>query len=779
MLKKYFSSINTQSFSSSNSTIGYYLKFWKWFVLSIFACLCVAFIYIKFKAPIYNMRASIVVRSEESSSKGKMESALMNAVGIGGLSSSSSNIDDEIGVINSHSIMRKMISDLDLCTSYSLKKFPFNKSIYNSSPINVKYNKYLTDTLSGHIAMKLHVGKDGLVNVEMKYNKNEVNGFSISQFPQTLTTDCGTFTFEKNKEAEALLKDKEYTLLAGITGLDLAAENYKNSIDISPASKRSNIIILSVNDTERQRGKDILDKLIELYNKDALSDKNKAAQSSIEFITERTKYIYDDLEKIEQDVELYKRNNNLTDIESEAKIFLETMSTVREKTVELEIQSNILQMIESHLKDPVNKYALIPSSLGLPESLLKVIEQYNMLILERNKMLRNANESNPTILTINEQIDLMRQNVFLSIEQAKKETQITRKDWQKRENEMQSRMKQMPTQERAYLDMQRQQLIKSELYVFLLGKLQEAELTLASNTPKAKIIDSAYNIFKPVAPVKPKTYLIALALGLVLPIATIYMMKILRFKLSSKEELTESTTLPVLGEICFDKRKERVVVKEGANQPAVELFRLLRTNLQFLLKKDEKVVLLTSSISGEGKSFVALNLALSFSLIKNKRVVIVGLDIRNPKLSEYLSVDAKNGITNFLSTDDYSPKDIIVPLSNLSSSIDFIPSGPIPPNPSELLLSDKLEELFDYLRNNYDFILVDTAPVGMVSDTFSLNKFSDLTVYLYRANYTNKSYLRLAESAAEEEKLKNLYLVMNGTTTKDSYGYGYGQANTH
>ncbi|MFV0469138.1 MAG: GumC family protein [Dysgonomonas sp.] len=717
------------------------------------------------------MRASIVIKTDSSKNGSMMEASIMKAAGMDGLATSAA-IDDEIGALASQTLMRSMISELGLNTVYVLKKFPFDKNLYNTSPIVVNYSKYLSDTLSAPIGMKIKVEKGKDMLVDIIYDDNVVNSYKVNQLPQTLNTVCGKFVLDKS--LNSTISEKSYKLEVWIIGLNLMAEQYRKNIGVSAMNKRSNIINLSINETNKQKGKDILYKFIELYNIDALDDKNKNAKNSAIFINERIAYISKDLNTIEENVESYKKENNLTDIDAEAKIFLETMGTVQEKNTELEVQLNIVKMIDGYMKDPANKYSLIPSSLGLPEALAKSANEYNSVVLERNKLLRNTSESNPTVLTLNDQLDMMRKNVSQSIEQVRKDLSSTKKDWSGKESEMQSRMQKMPTQEREYVDLQRQQLIKSELYIFLLKKLEEAELTLASNTPKAKIVDSAYNIYKPISPKKFNILIIALVIGIMIPIVIVYLIKVFKFKLTIKEELEEATNVPVIGEICLDKSGERVVVSDGETNSTAELFRLLRTNIQFVLKKEEKVVLITSSISGEGKSFFSLNLALSFSLMKGKKVILVGLDIRNPKLAEYIGVNSKDGITNYLADDDMKAEDIIIPLSNLHPNLYLIPAGPIPPNPSELLLRDRLDSLFEYLRSNFDFILVDSAPVGMVSDTFALDRISDMTLYLYRANYTNKSNLRIAESIVKNGKLKNLSLVMNGTSTKSAYGYGYG-----
>lgn len=773
MSNNYYNTNNKKEFLSIKDIILTYSSYWKWFALSVIVCVVFSYIYYKSKDPIYNIQASIVIRTDKSSG-GNMEASIMSAAGLDGMVSSSST-EDEVGTLRSQAIMRKMISELGLNTTYTLVKFPFDKGLYKNSPITVNYDKAINDTLSGYIQLKMKVKETEPSFIELFYNGKLKETYSVDQFPKLLDTDYGKFTLERAK-SDMVKKGQDFELSISIVGLDFAAENYRSNIGISPASKRSNIIELSYDTPNRQLGKDILNKVIELYNEDALTDKNATATSSARFISEQIDVIAQDLDKIEQKLEEYKEANNITNLDLEAKTYMSLLSSVQEEEIAFEIKSNMINVIEDFMKNPKNKYSLIPTSLGFPETTLATLEQYNTLILERSHLLKNANESNPTVLEMNDRADVMRQNILASIKQTKKEIDQTKADWKTKERELQDKMRLIPAQEREYIILARQQAVTSQLYVFLLQKKSEAELKLASNTPKAKIIDSAFNIFQPVAPNKKAILFVGFIIGLCIPVSIIYVLKVFKQKLVNVSELKEYTNLPVLGEICLDKSGEKVVVKEGYASPTAELFRLLRANIQFLLNKNEKVILITSSISGEGKSFFALNLALSFSLIKGNKVVIVGLDIRNPKMTEYLGVKSKTGLTAYLSSDDMTMGDILIPLSDIHSNLSFVPAGPIPPNPAELLLRDRLDDFFQELRSQFDVILVDTAPVGMVSDTFTLNRISDLTLYLYRANYTNKSNLKIPEAIVKDKKLKNLSLVMNGTSTKSAYGYGYGVA---
>jgi len=759
---------NKSEFINLGDLIVKYSKYWKWFVASVVLAGIIAVAYIKIVDPVYYIVSTVKLRTEEEGSK--VASSLVKSFGLGGMGGIE-NIDDEALVISSQSHMRDMIYELGLQYDYRLKKFPFDKPLYKTSPLLVDIDRNIMDTLSDPVKFKIEVDKNKMVEVKVEIDKKKAATYQ-GALPASIKTDRGVFTL---KYSGINIGEDEYRMDITLLGLNYAAELYREKVDVDAVDDKSNIINLTMRETNRERGKDILNKLIELYNQDTKEEKNLEATNTDQFIRDRISLLSDELGELERQLEDFKKQNKLVNIEAESRTFISKYQDLQERNTEIEIQRDITNMLSSYLSDPKNKYELIPTNTGVPNSALDAIRSYNTALLERSKLLENTKEGNPVIISLDKQIDLLRKNVEASISNVQNDISVRKRDWSGLAGEMQSKMAELPRQERQYIELERQRQVKSELYVFLLTKMEETQLTLASTTPKAKIIDDAYNIWKPVSPRKKTVFGIALLLGLVIPIIVIYLIDVLKIKLKTKEELEDATILPVLGEICLDKKAGNIAVAEGVSTSTAELFRLVRTNLQFLLKKNEKVMLVTSSISGEGKTFFTVNLAISFSLIKNKKVVLVGLDIRNPKLSEYLSIDKKSkGMTMYLASDDMKPEEIILHRPDLHPNVYVIPAGPVPPNPAELLLGDKLDEMFAYLKENFDYIIVDTAPVGMVSDTFSLDRVSDTTIYLYRANYTNKSYLRLAESIVDEQKLKRVSLVMNGTTTKSAYGYGYG-----
>lgn len=754
-------------FVNVGDVIVKYSHYWKWFLASLLLAGTIAVGYIKAVDPTYNIVANVKLQTDQGGAK--IASSLVRSFGLGDIAGSD-NIHDEAAIMSSQSHMRDMIYDLGLYADYNLKKFPFDKSLYRLAPVLLEVNRAALDTLSYYIDFEVKVRKDKSVEVKA-ISQGEKIGYYEGALPASIETSYGNYNLRFSEKG---LAEDSYSMRIGLLGLNYAAELYRGKIVIGAAGNNSDIISLNVLDTDRDRGRDILNKLVELYNEDTKNDKNQEAENTARFIQERIALLSVELGTLEQKLEEFKRNNNLVNIDAESRSFISKYQDLQEKTTELNIQQDITNMLNSYVADPKNRFELIPSNTGVSSGVAEAVGAYNSAILERSRLLQNTTENNPVIKTMDEQIDKLRKNVQASVENVQKDLSIRKRDWQGLEGEVRSRMSEMPRQEREYIEMERQRQVKSELYVFLLTKMEETQLTLASTTPKAKIIDAAYNTYKPVAPRKKVVLGIALLLGVMVPVIIIYLLDVFKTKIHTKEELEGATSIPVLGEIGLDKEAGNIAVADGLTTSTVELFRLVRTNLQFILKKDEKVILVTSSVSGEGKSFFTVNLAISFSLIKGKKVALVGLDIRNPKLTEYLSIKKKEGLTLYLASDEMKPEDIIIPRPDLHPNLSVIPAGPIPPNPAELLLGDRLDEFFNYLRQNYDYIIVDSAPVGMVSDTFSLNRVIDATVYLFRANYTNKSNLKLAESIVEEEKLKNVNLVINGTTTKSAYGYGYG-----
>lgn len=747
------------------------LKYWYWIGLSVVICLGIAFVYLKVTNPVYQVNASILVKDEEGGEgSGGLQSALIKNVGLGLLGKS--NVEDELHILGSHTVLRNAVKTLELNKIYQVNHFLKKEDCFKNSPVEISLPVAVIDTLSHVFTFKLKVNDKGYIHVKTYVKGDKISDIKEKTFPVVVSTEYGTFTLNSTPFYKP---EKSLNMTIQLTGYDLAAEWLSQSLSLALASRKANVITLTIEETNIVRGKDLLNTIIDIFNKDGIKDKNVTAENTALFLDTRLNIIYEELKNIEKNVEDYKKENNLTDIQSEARIILEQNGNFKEKLIQVETESAVVDLLEDYLADPHNKFNLIPASVAVTDkSVVETIQEYNKILLERNKLAQATFSTNPSLLQLNDQVEAMRKNVVLSVNNVKKGILISKADLQKQEDEFKARIKGMPTQEREFINIERQRMIKEQLFIFLMEKKEENALTLAITAPKAKVIDTAYNINEPLKPKKSIILLAGLVLGILIPFLIFYFLEVLKTKIDTKESLEKITDISVLGEICQNHSSQKLVVKVGESSSISELFRLIRTNLQFVMNsKDEKVILVTSSISGEGKSFVSSNFALSLAILK-KKVVLVGLDIRSPKLLEYLNLpDKKIGITNYLADENLKPEDIILRL-NSYENVDVIPGGPIPPNPSELLLSDRLDDLFNYLRNNYDYVIVDTAPVAMVSDTFVLDRVADATIYVCRANYTDKSYIKYATALAKNGRFKKLSFVINGTKGRQGYGYGYG-----
>ncbi len=767
---------NNNIATNVSSLLRTYLKYWYLFVISIIGCVGICYVYSKIKVPVYQVNASILIKPESGKSSGGLQSSLLKNFSFGGLVGAGGEVDDEVHVISAHSTIRETVKRLNLNQTYIVNRdFIRERDVYKKTPIKLVVPESVEDTLSAYLKFKVHVSKQGKINITAKKGRKFLGETESNKFPVTITTDFGKYTFDTT---EFFKPGKKINQTIYLSGYDDAAEDVLKNIDIYIATKKANLIRLGILENNIVRGKDLLNTLIATYNENGIHTKNLEASQTALFLEARIDSIITELSNIEKNLEIYKKNNNLTNIEAEAKIILEQNGSFKEKMVETETQYQIVSLIEDFIKDPQNKYSLMPFNNGLSDkSSIEAIQQYNELILKRLKLLQTVKPNSPTLRLIEQQIDANRTNVQVTIQNMKSSIKIALDDLQAQENAFISRVKDMPTQEREFISIKRQQVIKEELYLFLLQKKEENAITLAVATPKGEIVDEAYNINKPVGPTSTMLLAFGLFIGLLLPVLYLYLKSIFKTKFETREELEALTDIPILGEICTNDSDEKIVVKEGSTTSITELFRLMRSNIQFILNgKDEKVILVTSSTSGEGKSFICSNFAKTLAL-SGKKVLLIGMDIRNPQLSEYLNVQNKYGLTNYLATDNITTAEIIIP-KTLHDNMDIILAGPIPPNPAELLSSEKLQSLIVELKQKYDYIILDTAPVGLISDTFNFAYISDMTIYVCRANYTTKDNIRYANTLGQNNRLKKMSFVINATKAKQGYGYGYGHKNT-
>ncbi|HIZ26097.1 tyrosine-protein kinase [Barnesiella sp. An55] len=748
-------------------------KRWYLFAGSVFICVVLVACYLKIAKPQYAISADILVNEDDKQGGGGALSSLVGDVTGGGFSLDGmiggGSVNDEILVISSHTIIREMVQRLELNKIYTSKKNFFNKvEYYGNSPITVDVPESMLDTLVSGFVVKVQTNKGSdKIKVLLK------QGF----FTTLAETEATSFPIRVDYGEGIVIDttryynpDKKLRFVAHINGYDTQTELLEKRLEIDLSDKKANGISLKIKDSNRKRGQDILDTLIECYNEDAVLNKNLKAQNMLSFIDDRLATVENELHEAERVIEQYKRENDLSDIDTEAKIILEANSEYRKLLLEAETQYSIISMVDSFMNSPENKYSLVPITTGLPDrGAAEAINEYNKLLLERMRLLRTAKDSNLSLRTLTAQIDAMRDNILNTVSKAKESSEIARADLRKQEVDFRNRLRGFPEQERAYMDIKRNQMIKNELYTFLMKRREESAMTLASTSPKCRIVNAAYSKNKPVAPQSLLLLAIAFGIGLILPVFYLYGKTIFSVKFASRNDLRRLTNLPIAGEIGHNALPDSLVMKNNSHQPVAEMFRLLRSNLQFILPgSDTRVLLVTSSEPGEGKSFVSLNLAYAIAMT-GKRTLLIDLDLRSPQIANYLGLSSQTGFTNYLISKNGMDESSLI-LSQ-TESLDVITSGPVPPNPSELLLSSRLDDLIAGLRAKYDCIIVDTAPVERVSDTFSLTRFADATLYVCRANYTPKNSVFNAMDYAAEGSLKNVIFVLNDTEIKHTYGY--------
>ena len=756
-----------------------YLIHWPWFVISIIICIACAWGYLRLTAPIYNISATVLIKDEKKGGGASMSSDL-EKMGLEGFVSSSSNVDNEIEVLRSKSLAREVVNNLGLFVTYMDEdEFP-SKELYHTSPVLVSLTHQEADKLPGRMEINMILQPTGALGVQITVGEKEYRK-QFDKLPAVFPTDEGTVAFFANNDTlsavcpENITKERHIT--AFINRPFSVLKEYVNSLSIAPTSKTTSVVVISLENTNTRRGRDYINKLLEMYNINANNDKNEVAQKTAEFIDERIGIISKELGSTEQDLENFKRSAGITDLNSEAQIALTGNAEYEKKRVENQTQINLVMDLQRYMKG--NEYEVLPSNIGLQDAASAgAIDRYNQMLVERKRLLRTSTENNPTIINLDTSIRAMRTNVQATLDATLKGLQITKEDLAREASRYSRRINDAPTQERQFVSIARQQEIKSGLYLMLLQKREENAITLAATANNAKIIDEALADDNPISPKKTIVYLAALVLGVGLPVGVIYLIGLTKFKIEGRADVEKLTSLPVVGDIPLaDEKTGSIAVFENQNNLMSETFRNVRTNLQFMLENGKNVILVTSTISGEGKSFISANLAISLSLL-GKKVVIVGLDIRKPGLNKVFNIPKKeHGITQYLTNTTANLMDFVQP-SDINKNLFILPGGTVPPNPTELLARGGLEKAIETLKANFDYVILDTAPVGMVTDTLLIGRVADLSVYVCRADYTHKAEFTLINELAENNKLPNLCIAINGldlNSRKYGYYYGYGK----
>ena len=751
-----------------------YIIHWPWFVASVLVCLIGAWVYLHFQTPVYQVSASIMIKDDK---KGSGSTDLGN-LGIGGVITSTQGIDNEIEVLRSKTILKEVVNNLELYITYYDEDEVPEKELYQTSPVIVNLTAQEADKLPGSALLAMKLSPEGVLDVNLKVGLNEYNQ-RFEKLPAVLPTDAGTFGFAlKDSLSGGQMEGHkgERHIRAVVSRPFGVAKGYQGALSIAPTSRTTSVAVVSLMNTNIQRARDFINKLMEMYNRNTNNDKNKVAEKTREFINERIKIIDEELGSTEDKLEAFKRNAGLTDISSDAQLAVSGNAEYEKRRVDNGTQINLVRDLIKYINNPLNEYELLPGNIGLSDAgLTTQIGRYNELIIERKRLLRTSTESNPMIVNLDTSIRAMKSNVQAAINGTLQGLLIVKADLEREAGRFSRRISDAPGQERQYVSIARQQEIKAGLYLMLLQKREENAITLAATANNAKIIDEPVATGGPLSPKPNMIYMIALVLGVGMPVGVIFLIGLTKFKIEGRGDVEKLTRLPIVGDVPLTNEKAgSIAVFENQNTLMSETFRHIRTNLQFMLENDQKVILVTSTVSGEGKSFISSNLAISLSLL-GKRVIIVGLDIRKPGLNKIFNIPRKEqGITQYLSNPEKNLMDFVQP-SDVSKNLYILPGGIVPPNPTELLARDGLDKAIETLKKNFDYVILDTAPAGMVTDTLLVGRVADLSVYVCRADYSRKAEFTLINELAADNKLPNICTIINGLDLKKKkYGYYYG-----
>lgn len=762
---------------------------WKWFILSILICIGIGFLYLRYTTPVYNTMTKLLIKEDNTrrSSRGGLQA--LESMSNLGIISNSYGVENEQEILTSTAIAEQSVRDLKLYVTYYMKGRVKKRMLYKDQPINIDMDFEHLDKLNAPIKMNItHKGNSYKISGKYYIPVNEVSYTGPYEFektvqtiPSVIRTNVGVITLTGNGRYKL---DDDETMIVYVNSPRIAAYKYVNALTVEQTSKTSSVFDIQLKDQNVSRALDYLRQLAICYNRQANEDKNEIAMRTEAFINDRLQKINEELSSTDGALESYKKRNKLMELKLDATATSANTSAYEQKLNEAETQIALINSLITFANRPGNKYQVLPSNIGLKdEASTSLINEYNKIALERNRLLRTASEHSPVVSELTAQLNDMRNSIQQALVQTRKSLEIQCNAVRQQLGTYTGEVTKAPEQERILTQIGRQQEVKSGLYLMLLQKREENSISLAATADKGKLIETPQYTGK-VSPKGTIIMLIALILGVAIPSLVLYIINFFRYRIEGHDDVASLTKLPIIADIVMASEKAKtkadIVVHENQNNQMEEIFRSLRTNIQFMLKPEENVILFTSSTSGEGKTFTAANLAVSFALL-GKKVVLVGLDIRKPRLAELFKINNHtNGITPLLVMNDPKWDDVkeqIMP-SGINNNLDLLMAGPIPPNPSELVSRPSLEQVIDLLKNNYDYVLIDTAPVGLVTDTLQIGRYANISIYMCRADYTPKVSFHMINGLAEEKKLPNMCIVINGidlSEKKYGYYYGYGK----
>lgn len=742
-----------------------YLKYWYWFVIGVMVCLGVAIYKMYYATPQYYISSTLLIKADDKGSNFSQNAVFADLENY----QTSSVVENEIEILQSASIMRRVLAELELYNSFFIEEgFSRKREIYGREvPINLTILKYDSLGYAEDNMIKVHLVDQEGFEIEDANEKK-----TYFKYGQKIENFFGEFSIELTSPLTA---ETPKTIFVAFDHLDALAAAYSGAVEVEVANKMASVLKVSLLDPVPQKGMDIVNKLIEVYSKEAVFVKNQIAANTIKFIDEQLEVITADLNKIEAQAENYKQTNEITDVSAATHNYLSNTSSYQSQIAANAIKIDVLKNIEEYLVQQENNYQMVPSSLYIDDpTFLNLLNKFNELQRERERMLRTTQPSNPLILNMNEQMETLKRSLLENLKQIKNGLEITTRNLESNSSNISTKAQKVPEIERQLVELARQQAIKEEHYLYLTKKREESALSLAATTvSNSRVIDPATSSSGPVKPNKKLVYIFAFMMGIGMPFGFIFLKNILNTKVTEKGDIEKQTAVPILGEISHHNNNEILAISDKVKSPVAEQFRLLRTKLQFSsMNQDNKVILVTSSKSGEGKTFFSLNLAVSLGMA-DKKVAVLEFDLRKPALLKKLKTKSSVGLSDYLSSEEYSVDDLLHTTPN-APRITLIGCGNIPPHPAELMMSRRMQNLFEELKTRFDVIIIDSAPVGQVADAFALSPYIDQTLYIVRYNYTAKEQLEFVDDIAKKKMLKNPLIVMNDAKLIMGYGYGYG-----
>ena len=752
------------------------VKHWRWFAASVLACLIIAFIYLRYTAPVYNVTAGVLIQQKDS--KGGLGAALSGGAlgmlsGLGGVSLSSS-FDNEVEIMQSRTLLKKVITDLGLYISTAQRRITgYNIPLYKTSPIQVYLSPEEAAELESGVKIKTTYTPEGKLTAHIEYVQEEEEQEiekTFDKLPAVFPTPVGVLSFTKNDSLLTEMRKEESGDIRLITYINSpidVAKAYKENLVIE-GGKKTTIAQVSLQDNDKQRATDFVNYLVTCYNQDILDEKSKVVLQTSDFIRERMEVVNQELSTTESEIADFKQKSGLTDLSADAQLVLQESAKYEQLRVENETQIRLVEFLRDYIQNPAHADEVIPANVGLKEEkLTAAIDEYNSLLAERRRLLRTSSESNPAVINLNDGIQTLQKSIQTTVASTLKGLQIAQNDLERQMRQFTDRINSAPQQEKEYINLARQQEIKSRLYLVLLQQREENILSLGLTTDTGRIVEETLADNAPVSPKKKIVALAALFIGLCIPAGIIFLLDQFGTKMGSRSDIEKQTNMPFLAELPHGQQIQRdcLAVQENQNGLMEEAFRSLRTQLLFQLDTTDKVILFTSAQGGEGTTFVASHTAASLAFL-GKKVVVVDMNLRRPGLPQYfsLSTDAK-GMTDYLN----APKQVrlldLVQPSAVHANLDVLPGGALVANSTELVSQDAFADAIRQLKEKYDYVILDTAPLPLVTDTVLIGRTADSCVFVCRAGVTPKSACDYLNTLSREQKFPKLAVLLNDVET--------------